>query len=146
MSKPGRPKKIEDPKQLEDIFEAYKLYTKENPRYKYHLNQKSGEMVPEPLEVPLTIEGFEIYCWNKFNFTVKHYLENSNDSYKDFCTISTRIRKEIRDDQIKGGMVGQYNPSITARINALKEQIEQTNIEQPLFPDVSENDSDQQDS
>ena len=62
--------------------------------------------------------------------------------YQDFSTISTRIRKEIRDDQIKGGMVGQYNPSITARLNALKEQIEQTNIEQPLFPDVSKNDGD----
>ena len=99
-------------------------------------------MVGEPLEVPLTIEGFEIYCYNKFDFTVKHYLENTENRYQDFCTISTRIRKEIRDDQIKGGMVGQYNPSITARLNALKEQIEQTNIEQPLFPDVSKNDGD----
>ena len=34
-------------------------------------------------------------------------------------------------------MVGQYNPSITQSLNSLKEQIEQTNIEQPLFPDVS---------
>jgi hypothetical protein len=30
-------------------------------------------------------------------------------------------------------MVGQYNPSITQRLNNLKEQVEQTNIEQPLF-------------
>ena len=137
MAKKGRPKKIQDPKQLEEIFKAYKTYTKTNPRFKYHLNQRTGDMVGEPLEVPLTIEGFEIYCYNKFDFTVKHYLENTNNGYEAFCTISTRIRKEIRDDQIKGGMVGQYNPSITARLNALKEQIEQTNIEQPLFPDVS---------
>ena len=138
MAKVGRPKKIQDPKELEDIFEAYKKYTKENPRYKYHLNQRTGKMIPEPLEVPFTLEGFEIYCWQKFNFTAKHYLENTEKRYEEFCTIATRIRKEIRDDQIKGGMVGQYNPSITARLNALKEQIEQTNIEQPLFPDVSE--------
>ena len=135
-----RPKKIKDPKQLEEIFKEYKSYTKTNPRFKYHLNQRTGDMVGEPLEVPLTIEGFEIYCYNKFDFTVKHYLENTDKRYEDFSTISTRIRKEIRDDQIKGGMVGQYNPSITARLNALKEQIEQTNIEQPLFPDVSKND------
>ena len=140
MAQRGRPKKIQDPKQLKDIFEAYKTYTKTNPRFKYHLNQRTGDMVGEPLEVPLTIEGFEIYCYNKFDFTVKHYLENTDKRYEDFSTISTRIRKEIRDDQIKGGMVGQYNPSITARLNALKEQIEQTNIEQPLFPDVSKND------
>ena len=97
-------------------------------------------MLCEPLEVPYTLEGFEIFCHDKYNFTAKHYLENTNKAYEDFCTISTRIRKEIRDDQIKGGMVGQYNPSITARLNALKEQIEQTNIEQPLFPDVSKDD------
>ena len=142
MAKKGRPKKIQDAKQLEEIFEAYKTYTKTNPRFKYHLNQRTGDMVGEPLEVPLTIEGFEIYCYNKFDFTVKHYLENTDKRYEDFSTISTRIRKEIRDDQIKGGMVGQYNPSITARLNALKEQIEQTNIEQPLFPDVSKNQRD----
>jgi len=135
-----RPKKIKDPKQLEEIFKEYKSYTKTNPRFKYHLNQRTGDMVGEPLEVPYTLEGFEIFCYDKYNFTAKHYLENTNKAYEDFCTISTRIRKEIRDDQIKGGMVGQYNPSITARLNALKEQIEQTNIEQPLFPDVSKND------
>jgi len=135
-----RPKKIKDPKQLEEIFKEYKSYTKTNPRFKYHLNQRTGDMVGEPLEVPFTLEGFEIFCHDKYNFTAKHYLENTNKAYEDFCTISTRIRKEIRDDQIKGGMVGQYNPSITARLNALKEQIEQTNIEQPLFPDVSKND------
>ena len=138
-----RPKKIKDPKQLEEIFKEYKSYTKTNPRFKYHLNQRTGDMVGEPLEVPFTIEGFEIFCHDKYNFTAKHYLENTNKAYEDFCTISTRIRKEIRDDQIKGGMVGQYNPSITARLNALKEQIEQTNIEQPLFPDVSKNDGNQ---
>jgi len=136
-----RPKKIKDPKQLEEIFKEYKSYTKTNPRFKYHLNQRTGDMVGEPLEVPYTLEGFEIFCHDKYNFTAKHYLENTNKAYEDFCTISTRIRKEIRDDQIKGGMVGQYNPSITARLNSLKEQIEQTNIEQPLFPDVSKDDS-----
>ena len=86
--------------------------------------------------------GPGVFCHDKYNFTAKHYLENTNKAYEDFCTISTRIRKEIRDDQIKGGMVGQYNPSITARLNALKEQIEQTNIEQPLFPDVSKDNGD----
>ena len=137
-----RPKKIKDPKELEEIFKKYKADTKMNPRFKYHLNQRTGDMVGEPLEVPFTIEGFEIYCHDKYNFTAKHYLENTNKAYEEFCTISSRIRKEIRDDQIKGGMVGQYNPSITARLNSLKEQIEQTNIEQPLFPDVSKDDSD----
>jgi hypothetical protein len=48
-------------------------------------------------------------------------------------TICTHIKEIVRQDQIEGGMVGQYNPSITQRLNGLKEQVEQTNIEQPLF-------------
>ena len=140
MAKVGRPKKIETPEELLKMFSKYKREVKENFRYKYHLNQRTGDMVAEPLEVPLTIDGFEIFCHAEYDVTVEHYLQNSRDAYDEFRTISTRIRKEIRNDQINGGMVGQYNPSITARLNALKEQIEQTNIEQPLFPDVSTND------
>ena len=111
MAKVGRPKKIETPEELLKMFSKYKREVKENFRYNA-----------------------------EYDVTVEHYLQNSRDAYDEFRTISTRIRKEIRNDQINGGMVGQYNPSITARLNALKEQIEQTNIEQPLFPDVSTND------
>ena len=42
-------------------------------------------------------------------------------------------------------MVGQYNPSITQRLNGLKEQVEQTNIEQPLFKLDDSNNSDKKD-
>jgi DNA polymerase II small subunit/DNA polymerase delta subunit B len=58
---------------------------------------------------------------------------NRDKRYLEFTAICSRIRKEIREDQITGGMVGQYNASITQRLNNLKEQVEQTNIEQPLF-------------
>lgn len=142
MAKRGRPRKIESTEQMYDMFEAYKVERKSNPRVKYHLNQRTGDMVGEPLEVPLTMEGFELYCWNKFDLTISNYFDKKEE-YKDFYTVCSRIRKEIREDQILGGMVGQYNPSITQRLNSLKEQIEQTNIEQPLFPDVKENDGDQ---
>ena len=136
------PNRVNTVLEMYDMFEAYKKERKNNPRIKYHLNQRSGDMVGEPLEVPLTMEGFEIFCWNKYDLTISNYF-NKKEEYKEFYTVCSRIRKEIREDQITGGMVGQYNPSITQRLNALKEQIEQTNIEQPLFPDVKENDSDQ---
>ena len=101
-------------------------------------------MIPEPLEAPLTMDGFEIFCWDKYNFTVEHYFRNDSGTYGDFCTICSRIKKEIRNDQIQGGMVGQYNASITQRLNNLKEHVEQTNVEQPLFnlKNVRRNDSD----
>jgi len=145
-NKGGRPKKIESPEQLHEIFKAYKKYVKENPRYKYTLSHRTGDMVPEPLECPLTMEGFEVYCWQKFDFTVEHYFRNDRGTYDKFCAICTHIRREIRNDQISGGMVGQYNASITQRLNNLKEQVENTNIEQPLFNlnEFKDNDSDKE--
>ena len=116
MAKRGRPRKIESTEQMYEMFKAYKLHRKTNPRIKYHLNQRSGDMVGEPLEVPLTMEGFEIFCWEKYDLTISNYFDKKEE-YKDFYTVCSRIRKEIREDQITGGMVGQYNPSITQRLN-----------------------------
>ena len=65
MAKVGRPRKIDSPETLLSLFREYKTWVKDNPRYKYTLNQRSGEMVAEPLEVPLSMEGFEVYCYNK---------------------------------------------------------------------------------
>jgi hypothetical protein len=60
MAKVGRPRKIDSPEHLLELFKSYKLWVKENPRYKYTLNQRTGDMVAEPLECPLTMEGFEV--------------------------------------------------------------------------------------
>lgn len=139
--KVGRPKGIQDPQKLEEWFKAYKIFTKENPRFKYHLNQRTGDMVGEPLEVPLTLEGFSVFVHQNHNVWIDYYMRNKDGRYEEFAPVARRIREEVRNDQIIGGMCGQYNSSITARLNALKENIEQTNIEQPLFPDVSKNNS-----
>jgi hypothetical protein len=57
------------------------------------------------------------------------------DRYGDYVSICTRIRKNIRQDQIEGGMTGIYNTSITQRLNNLTEKHEVTHREQPLFGD-----------
>jgi hypothetical protein len=134
MAKVGRPRKIDSPEHLLELFTSYKTWVKDNPRYKYALNQRSGEMVAEPLECPLTMEGFEVYCFNKFNLTIEHYIRNTQGAYEEFCAISTHIKREIRQDQINGGLVGQYNANLTARLNGLTEKTENTIVtEQPLF-------------
>ena len=141
MAKVGRPRNLDSPEQLYELFERYKADVKANPRIKSVFGGKEFEERAEPLERPLTMEGFEVFCWDIVG-EVEDYFKNRDKRYEEYTPICSRIRKEIREDQITGGMVGQYNASITQRLNNLKEQIEQTNIEQPLFPDVSENDSD----
>lgn len=132
MAKVGRPRNLDSPEQLYELFTKYKEDVKANPRIKSVFGGKEFEERAEPLERPLTMEGFEIYCWDKVG-EIEDYFYNRNKKYSEFSAVCSHIRKEIRRDQIEGGMVGQYNPSITQRLNNLKEQVEQTNIEQPLF-------------
>jgi len=123
----GKHKYIESPEKLLEMFNEFKKFTKDNPRYKYQLCQRTAEMVKEPLEVPLTFEGFKVYCYNTHKITIHHYFTNPEGAYEDYRNICTHIKEEIRQDQIQGGMVGQYNPSITQRLNGL---VEKTQVEQ----------------
>ena len=123
MAKVGRPRNLDSPEQLYELFLRYKQDVKANPRIKSVFGGKEFEERAEPLERPLTMEGFEIFCWDEVG-QVEQYFKNVDKRYEEFIPICSRIRKEIRRDQIEGGMVGQYNPSITQRLNGLKEQTE----------------------
>jgi hypothetical protein len=120
----GKHKYIETPEKLWEMFETYKTRTIENPRVIDKALQ-SGKVVQEKLRVPLTYEGFETYCYEK-GVTVDHYFRNTNKAYDEYCGVCQRVKKIIRQDQIEGGMVGQYNPSITQRLNNLTEKTDVT--------------------
>jgi hypothetical protein len=133
MAKVGRPRNLDSPEQLSELFDKYKADVKANPRIKSVFGGKEFEERAEPLERPLTLEGFELFCYDRVG-CVDDYFKNTDKRYSEFTPICTRIRKAIRQDQIEGGMVGQYNPSITQRLNGLTEKVESTIItEQPLF-------------
>ena len=136
MARPKGTKNIETPEKLWEIFLAYKKYTKDNPIKVQDYVGKDGNDVLREKERLLTIEGFECYCFeNAIIGDLSHYFANTDNRYSDYVTICLRIKKMVRKDQIEGGMAGIYNPSITQRLNNLIEKVEQTNIEQPLFPD-----------
>lgn len=109
------------------LWDDYKDHIKNNPRTKVEYVGRDGDRVETPLRVPLTLEGFETYCYSVLG-CVGQYFDNQDGYYDDFIAICTRIRREIRNDQIEGGMVGQYNASITQRLNGLKESTENTNV------------------
>lgn len=126
----GRHKLIETPEKLLGIFEEYKANIKPREIQK----ATAGGVKTELHKPPLTMEGFEVYCFQNYS-DVHHYFDNTDGRYEDYRTICSHIKKVIRQDQIEGGMVGQYNPSITQRLNGLKEQTETTITEQPFFKD-----------
>lgn len=133
----GRTKLIETPEKLWELFLKYKKYIKNNPIKVQDYVGKDAEMVYREKERPLTIEGFENYLEDEGIIgDLSHYFANTNNAYSDYLTICSRIKRNVRQDQIEGGMLSIYNPSITQRLNGLVEKNE-TNIrvEQPLFPD-----------
>jgi hypothetical protein len=123
------------PDELEQAWELYKEDLKiqawEWPKVQYV--GKDGKRVEDVIKLPYTMEGFSVFCYKNYG-VIKHYFANTEDMYSDFCTICSHIREEIRTNQITGGMLGFYNPSITQRLNSLVEKSEVTEKkEQPLF-------------
>lgn len=127
MGKPPiKQKYIKTPEDLEALFDEYREDVKSNPRKKKVKGNKDFVLSDEDLERPLTMEGFEVFCYKK-GFTIDNYFKNSTGAYDAYYHICYIIKKQIRLDQIEGGMVGQYNPSITQRLNNIveKQEIEQ---------------------
>lgn len=123
----GRPRNIESPEILWNHFKAYKETVKNNPIIIQDFVGKDADEVERKKERPLTMEGFENYCFeNGIINDLKDYFANSNDAYTIFSPICRAIKRVIRQDQIEGGMAGIYNPSITQRLNSL---VEKTNTE-----------------
>ena len=119
-------KYIESPEKLWEHFQAYKADIKSRPFKVKDWVGKDGDQIEREKERPLTIEGFENYCFeHNIISDLGKYFANSDNAYSEFRTICSRIRQVIRQDQIEGGMAGMYNPSITQRLNGLTEKSEQ---------------------
>jgi hypothetical protein len=121
----GKHKYIETPEKMWELFLAYKNEVKSNPRKITDFYGKDGEERIKPLERPLTLEGFENYVSDLDIISdLSNYFANSDNKYAEYSTICSRIRRMIKQDQIEGGMVGQYNASITQRLNGLTDKQE----------------------
>lgn len=133
-------KYVESPERMWELFLEYKEDVKANPKHKNDFAGKDAEEVIKKLERPLTIEGFENYVADKDIISdLGHYFMNKDNRYTDYVTICSRIKRAIRQDQIEGGMVGIYNPSITQRLNGLKENIEESGSKEVLIKVKYEN-------
>jgi hypothetical protein len=114
-------KYIETPEKLMELFEAYKA-----ARQPREIQKATAAGVKSEWHTPpLTMEGFENYCYNVIG-CVEQYFKNQEGAYTEYLPICSHIKRLIRQDQIEGGMVGQYNPSITQRLNGLTEKTDVT--------------------
>lgn len=128
---------FETPEDLEKAFEQYKAHLDIEAQkwLKVQYVGKEGERKTDAQKVPMSLEGFEVFCYKNYG-CVEQYFKNQGGYYADYVPICSRIKTEIRADQITGGLLGFYNPSITQRLNNLAEtQNINAKVEQPLFPD-----------
>jgi len=134
-------KKIQTPEIMWEYFLEYKSHIKSNPIIVGDWVGKDADHVYREKEKPLTFIGFQNYLDDQNVITdVTDYFENKDNRYSDFVRICSRIKRNIQQDQIEGGMANIYNPSITQRLNGLVDKTEQTTItKQPLFPDIEHN-------
>jgi hypothetical protein len=128
------------PDELEIVWTSYKESLKQeaNEWLKVQYVGKEGQRMEDAFKLPYTMDGFEVYCY-KNHGCVNQYFDNKDGYYDDFVTICSHIRKEIRSNQITGGLLGVFNPSITQRLNGLTDKKEidlkgELNI--PSIPDI----------
>lgn len=135
----GKPKYIETPEKLWQLFVDYKAYVKSNPILIKDWVGKDADTVYREKERPLTMVGFECFVCDNTEISypdLTHYFENKDGRYSNYVPISSRIQAEIKNDQIAGGMTMIYSQSLTARLNNLVEKTE-TKIEGGLnIPDI----------
>lgn len=121
----AKKKYIETPEILWQYFLDYKEFVKNKPIIVKDWVGKDATDVFREKERPLTIEGFENYLEDKEIISdLGKYFSNDGGNYDEYRTICSRIKRNVRQDQIEGGMVGIYNPSITQRLNGLVEKQE----------------------
>lgn len=126
--------------ELETAWNEYKEYLiQEASKWlKVQYVGKEGQRMTDELKLPYTMDGFEVFCYNNYG-CVNQYFDNKEGYYNEFVTICSRIKKEIRDNQITGGLLGVFNPSITQRLNSLSENTKTElsgSLNVPNLPDI----------
>jgi len=138
-------KYIETPEKLWDLFEQYVIHEKDNPMFKVEYVGKDGRIEKTPLETPITFEGFECYLEDRGIIShLSNYSANKDDKYIEYLTIITRIKRNCFVHNFRGASVGLFNANLIAKkLGLIDKQQHEIKHEQPLFPDVQENDRDQ---
>jgi hypothetical protein len=126
------------PEQLHAKWEEYKEFLKIDARNwpKIQYVGKDGNRVEDYPVLPFTLEGFCVWHYKTHDQFIHQYFKNKDECYTDFVPICSYIKEEIRAQQITGGMLGQFNPSITQRLNGLTEKVQnEQNININKMPD-----------
>lgn len=111
MARPHGTKYIKTPEELWNLFVEYEnqLPTIEVPQSHVKLG-----IVFLPIKAPMTMEGFRDYCYDRIG-VIKHYIDNTGNRYDDYCTIVSRIKDRIFNNNASKAAAGLYKENLIAR-------------------------------
>jgi hypothetical protein len=90
-TKPVKKKYVESPEKLWELFCAYRKEIKKKPIKKHDYVGGFGKSVYRKIERPLTMEGFENYCFEaKVIADLKDYFANKDNRYDAYAPINSR--------------------------------------------------------
>lgn len=123
----GKPRAIETPEKLWELFQEYITWSKENP-YRVHTHTIKGVKQYQDKERALTYVGFEGWlCLNEIVYDLTHYeVANNTKDHKsvDYRTTIAKIKRVCSLDTIGGSQANVYNANISSRLEGLAEKSE----------------------
>lgn len=120
----GRPRNIDDPKELLKLWDDYKSYI-DSHLDKEQIVTVKGDIVEKSIKKPYLKQGFESFVFRKKGYSIKDYLSGDYDEFSDVVMC---IRREWEEDQISGTITGKYKaPNLVARLNGITEKVEAKN-------------------
>jgi hypothetical protein len=138
----GKNKYIETPEKMWELFTLYKKEVKNKPIIVKDWVGKDATDVYREKEKPLTMVGFECFVCDNTDVSypdLTNYFENKDNKYENYFPITSRIKAEIKNDQINGGMTMIYSQNLTARLNGLVDKKEtelKGGLNIPNIPDI----------
>lgn len=117
-------------KEEDEMYNAFSEYKKSLKKQssewkKVQYVGKEGARVSDNQKVPMTYDGFKRFCRGKYG-SVHQYFDNKDGLYNDFVEVCLRIKEEIKEDLMIGGLLGFYNSSLTQRITGMADKSELT--------------------
>ena len=128
-SKHGRDKLFATPDLMLEAAEEYFQWCDDNPWVSTEISSsdKGNYSKEKPTTRPYTLSGLCIYlgCSESYFRTFEH---NNTENVDDFIAVIETIKDIIKTQQYEGAIVGAFKENIIARLQGLKEQTENTNL------------------
>lgn len=115
----GRPRRIKSPEEMEDLFIEYKTWASQNPWIKKDFvksGEYAGQIIDLPIERALTEWGFAVYI----GLARSHLIEYGKRP--EFRDTYSRIKDEMTEQRVSGGLACVYNANLVARIDGITEK------------------------